>query len=137
MITVFDVNPNKLIHAAAQELENDKSIKAPEFTKYVKTGSHAELAPVQKNFWYIRCASILRQAYVKNKVTLGGLKVHYGGAQKNVVHTPHHRDAGGAIIRNAFQQLEKAGYLVKEKDGRILSPKGRKFLDGVSAKLKE
>lgn len=136
MITVFDVNPNKLIHAVAQELEKNKEITPPEFTKYVKTGPHTELAPVQKNFWYIRCASILRQAYVRNKITLGGLKVHYGGAQKNVVHIPHHKDAGGAIIRNAFKQLEKAGYLVKEKDGRVLSPEGRKFLDKVSAKLK-
>jgi small subunit ribosomal protein S19e len=136
MITVFDVNPNKLIHAVAKELEKDKKITPPEFTKYVKTGPHAELAPVQKNFWYIRCASILRQAYVRNKISLGGLKVHYGGAQKNVVHVPHHKDAGGAIIRNAFKQLEAAGYLIKEKDGRILSPQGRKFLDGVSSKLK-
>ncbi len=136
MITVFDVNPNKLIHAVAQELEKDKKITPPAFTKFVKSGSHAELAPVQKNFWYIRCASILRQAYVRNKITLGGLRTHYGGAQKNVVHTAHHRDAGGAIIRNAFKQLETAGYLLKEKDGRILSPQGRKFLDGVSAKLK-
>ncbi len=136
MITVFDVNPNKLIHAVAQELEKNKSITPPEFTKYVKSGSHVELAPVQKNFWYIRCASILRQAYVRNKVTLGGLRTHYGGAQKNVVHTAHHRDAGGAIIRNAFKQLETSGYLLKEKDGRVLSPQGRKFLDGISAKLK-
>lgn len=137
MITVFDVNPNKLIHAVAQELEKEEKVSPPGFIRFVKSGSHAELAPVQKNFWYIRCASILRQAYVRNKVSLGGLKVHYGGAQKNVVHTAHHRDAGGAIIRNAFQQLEKAGLLLKEKDGRILSPQGRKFLDKVSAKLKE
>ena len=45
----------------------------------------------------------------------------------------HHKDAGGAIIRNAIHGLEKLGYLEKvEKKGRIVSKQGMQKLDKLS-----
>lgn len=128
---VHDVEPNRFIEAASKKLMENDAIKPPAFVSYAKTGSHVERMPEDSNFWYKRCASILRQAYIRGKVSIGGLRVHYGGRARHVVKAAHHRDAGGSMIRKAFQQLEQAGLLRKEGDGRVLTPQGRKFVDSV------
>ncbi len=135
MKSVFDVPANKMIEATAQKLKEIKEIQPPEYMEFVKTGSHVEFAPEDKDFWYVRCASILRQAYVHGKVSVGGLKVHYGGRLRHVVRRAHHRDAGGSIIRKAMQQLEKAGLLEKREDGRVITGAGKKLMDSVAKEL--
>jgi len=132
MANSYAVDANKLIAALAKRLEADGLVSPPEFIRFVKTGSHVEFGPEDKKFWYKRCASIMRQAYIHGIVSVGGLREHYGGRKRHVVRRAHHRDAGGAIIRRAMQQLEKAGLIKKEAKGRSLSPAGRKLIDAVS-----
>lgn len=128
---VHDVEANRFIEKMAGKLEEVDAINPPEFIRYAKTSSHAENAPEQEDFWYKRCASILRQAYIRGKIGVGGLRVHYGGRARHVVKEAHHRDAGGSAIRKAVQQLEKAGFLKTEKGGRVLTPEGRRFIDSA------
>ena len=48
----------------------------------------------------------------------------------------HHRDASGAIIRNAIHGLEKLGYVEQvEKKGRILSRHGMQKLDKLATEI--
>ena len=48
----------------------------------------------------------------------------------------HHKDASGAIIRNAMHGLEKLGYVEKvEKKGRVLSRQGMQKLDKMSTEI--
>ena len=48
----------------------------------------------------------------------------------------HHRDASGAIIRNAMHGLEKLGYVEQvEKKGRILSRQGMQKLDKLATEI--
>ncbi|MEM4332304.1 MAG: 40S ribosomal protein S19 [Candidatus Micrarchaeia archaeon] len=131
MVGVYEVDANRLIAVLAKKLESDGVVAPPAYIKYVKTGSHVEFGPEDKKFWYKRCASILRQAYVYGTISVGGLRRHYGGRKRHVVRRSHHRDAGGAIIRRAMQQLEKAGLLKKEAKGRSLTPAGRKMVDAA------
>ncbi len=128
---VHDIEPNAFIEAVSKKLMENSAVKPPAFAGYAKTGSHVERMPEDPNFWYKRCASILRQAYVRGRVSIGGLRVHYGGRARHVVKSAHHRDAGGSAVRKAFQQLEQAGLLKKENDGRVLTPEGRKFVDSA------
>ena len=93
MKTVYDVPANKLIEAVARKLKEEGKVQPPEYVQYVKSSSHVEFAPEDKDFWYVRCASILRQAYVHGKVSVGGLRVHYCGRIKHWVRRAHHRDA--------------------------------------------
>ncbi|MCX8205621.1 MAG: 40S ribosomal protein S19 [Candidatus Micrarchaeota archaeon] len=95
MAGVYGVEPNKLISEVAKRLEGNVEIKPPKFLGYGKTGPHVEFGPEDKRFWYVRCASILRQAYVKGEVSVGGLRVHYGGRKRHRVASAHHVDAGG------------------------------------------
>lgn len=131
MVTVYDVEPNKLISSAAKKLK-DMNIEKPQFVGLVKTGSHAQRPPSEEDFWYVRCASILRQAYVNNIIGVQRLRRHYGGRKRRGVKPQKHAPAGGSTIRKAMQELEKAGLLKKEKEGRMLTPKGRALLDGVA-----
>jgi small subunit ribosomal protein S19e len=131
MVTVFDVEPNRLIAKAAEKLKGMKLPK-PAFVGMVKTGAHTERPPIQEDFWYIRCASILRQAYVNGTVGINRLRRHYGGRKRRGVKPAKHSAAGGSTIRKAMQELEKAGLLIKQKAGRAISPKGRKLLDGAA-----
>ena len=44
--------------------------------------------------------------------------------------------ASGKILRTILQQLEGSGYVsVKKGAGRIVSPKGQKFLDSLAIKV--
>jgi small subunit ribosomal protein S19e len=134
MVTVYDVDPNMLIEHAAKKLKA-MGIEKPAFVGMVKSGSHTERPPEQEDFWYIRCASLLRQTYVKNVIGVNRLRRHYGGRKSRGVKPAHHRDAGGAIIRKALQILEKHGFLVKTNRGRSLTPKGRSFLDNTAKEI--
>jgi small subunit ribosomal protein S19e len=131
MVTANDVEANKLIGKAAEKLK-EMDIAKPEFVGLVKTGSHNSRPPTSPDFWFFRCASILRQAYVNSNVGVNRLRRHYGGRKKNGVSPEHHRQSGGSTVRKALQALEKAGLLMKQKAGRTLTPKGRKLLDAAA-----
>ena len=48
----------------------------------------------------------------------------------------HHKDASGAIVRNAIHGLEKLGYLEKvEKKGRVVSKNGMQKLDRLATEI--
>ncbi len=138
MVTVYDVDPNKLIAKAAEKLKG-MGIKKPAFVGLVKSGAHTERPPQDKDFWYVRCASILRQAYLNNVVGVQRLRRHYGGRKKRGVKPERHAPAGGSTIRKALQELERVGLLARGKDGkgRVLTPQGRKFLDGIAKECAE
>jgi small subunit ribosomal protein S19e len=128
MVTAYDVEPNALIAKAAKKLKAMK-LEKPAFVGLVKSGAHVERPPTDEDFWFVRCASILRQAYVNNEVGVTKLRRHYGGRKRRGVKPQRHAPAGGSTIRKALQELEKAGLLKKEKAGRMLTPNGRKLLD--------
>jgi len=140
MVTIYDVNPNKLINKAAEELKNVESIKPPVWAKFVKTGVHKERPPVEKDFWYKRSASILRKVYILGPVGVSKLRVKYGGKKNRGTKPEETRIGAGNIIRKILQQLEKAE-LIRQTEvgvhkGRIVTPKGKKLLDGVAKNLK-
>ena len=141
MVSIKEVPSQKLVEALAKELEKQKVIEFPEWAKYVKTGCHKERPPEQLNWWYLRAASILRRVALNGPVGVERLRSYYGG-RKNLGHQPSHfRKAGGKIIRTILQQLESAGLIeqVKEgkKKGRVITPKGQKFIDNVIKKVIE
>jgi len=135
MVSALDVEPNKLIDKAAQKLKSMK-LQKPDFVGLVKTGAHVQRPPEQEDFWFIRCASIMRHAYINNVVGTNRLRRHYGGRKSRGVKPQAHAEAGGSTIRKAMQQLEKAGLMVKEKSGgRKLSPKGMALLDNAAKEV--
>ncbi len=138
MANVYDVNAEKLIKKAAEELKKD--IKIPEWAKFVKTGAGKERPPVEKDWWYMRAASILRKIYINGPIGVEKLRKKYS-TKKNMGHKPERVYVGsGKIIRTILQDLEKNDYIKftekKVHKGRIITTKGKKFLDNLSKNLK-
>ena len=138
MTTVYDVPAKDLIDEVAKKLQKDKSIVQPEESGYLRTGVSKENPPVAKDWWYTRCASILRKLYIHDRIGIEHLRAEYGGKRDRGSKPYKARGGSGSIVRRALQQLEKAGYVTKIKGkGRTLTSKGRSFLDNTSQEVKK
>jgi len=137
MTTIYDVPADSLISELAKELKANKNIEAPEWAQFVKTGVHKERRPEDPDWWYVRCASILRRVYIDGPVGINSLKSYYGGKKDRGSKAEKFRPGSGAVIRGALHQLEAAGYIEKIGEGRQITPKGRSFLDKTSHQLKK
>jgi len=111
-------------------------VSPPEWAKFVKTGVNRERAPEQRDWWYIRLASIFRRIYLDGPVGIERLRTYYGGRKRRGVRPAHFRKGSGAIIRNALHQLEQLGFVKKTSEGRVLTPAGRAYLDKIAQELK-
>src|SRR5688572_23552134 len=135
MAKVFDVPADDLISKLSDQLKKDKKINPPEWASYVKTGTHAEKIPQNRDWWYTRCASLVRKVYLHGPIGISDLKSYYGGRKRIGYNLDHHKDAGGAIIRNALQQLEASGYVEKKGKGRSISSEGMKRVDRLATEI--
>jgi small subunit ribosomal protein S19e len=135
MAKIFDVPADNLISKLSEQLKKDKKINPPTWSSFVKTGTHAEKMPQNKDWWYTRCASLVRKVYLHGPIGISDLKSHYGGRKRIGYNLDHHKDAGGAIIRKALQQLESAGYIDKKSKGRMISNEGMKRVDRLATEI--
>ncbi len=138
MPTPYDVPASLLIDRLAKYLkDNVDAIRPPEWAPFVKTGVHKERPPDDPDWWYIRCASLLRKIYIKGPIGVQRLRSEYGGRKDRGVRPEHTRKGSEAIIRNALKQLEEAN-LVKTVNGkgRVISSEGRRLLDLLSTEIK-
>ncbi len=133
-----NVDPKKFIEVCKEELKK-MNIKPPEWAEFAKTGSHREAPPIQKDWWYVRMASLLRRIYLDGPVGIQRLRTYYGG-RKNRGHKPERfRRSGGSVIRKSLQQLESLGFIQKtksKKSGRVVTEAGIKFINKVIAEVK-
>jgi small subunit ribosomal protein S19e len=136
MTTVYDVPPDKLTKSAGEKLKKDKAISMPKWSMDVKKGASKELPPEDKDWWWVRCASVLRQIYLHGPVGVSRLRTYYGSRVRRGAKKERFRAASGKIIREALSQLEQAEYVTKTKKGRKISPKGQSFLDDAAYELK-
>ncbi|ARM76471.1 30S ribosomal protein S19e [Acidianus manzaensis] len=136
MITANMVPANILIEKLSAYIkENVKEVQPPEWSLFSKTASFKERIPDDiENWWYIRAASIMRRLY-NDSFGVEKSKTIYGGIKTKGSNPPHVAKAPGHSTRLIFQQLEKAGLLIKSRDGRKLSPKGISLLDKLSYEI--
>jgi small subunit ribosomal protein S19e len=135
MAKAYDIPANKLIDRLTEQLKKEKKIEPPSWSAFVKTGAHVEKIPQNRDWWYARCASILRKVYIHGPIGVLDLKSGYGGKKQAGYSLAHHKDAGGAIIRKALQQLEMAGYVIKKGKGRLISEEGMKKIDKLATEI--
>ncbi|MGA8904521.1 MAG: 30S ribosomal protein S19e [Candidatus Bathyarchaeia archaeon] len=135
MPTPLDISSDTLIDNLSKFLkENVGEVAPPAWALTAKTGSHRERPPANPDWWYNRCASLLRKLYLHGPVGIARLRVEYGGRLRHGTHIEHSRVAGGSAIREPLQQLQKAGFIaVEAKKGRKLTPEGVALLNRVTA----
>lgn len=137
MPTPHDVPSSVLIDKLANYIRNNiDEVAPPEWALYVKTGVHAQRPPQDPDWWFTRCASLLRKIYTKGPIGIEHLRSEYGGRKDRGTRPEHARKGSGAIVRKAIQQLQSAGLVETSKRGRIVTKKGRQLLDILSAEIK-
>ena len=135
MAKVYDVPADVLITRLSEILKNE-DIPAPEWSLFVKTGTHADKPPQNLDWWHVRCASILRKIYLHGPASVNDLRSMYGGGRPVGYGAAHHKSASGAIIRNAIHGLEKLGYVKNiVRKGRILTKQGTQKLDKLATEI--
>ena len=135
MAKVNDVPADLLIKKLTKILKSE-DINPPSWISFVKTGVHADKPPQQTDWWYTRCASILRKIYLNGPISIADMRSIYGGGKARGYGIASHRNAGGAIIRNAVHGLEKLGYVeMVEKKGRIVTKQGMQKLDKLATEI--
>ena len=133
MTTVYDVPAQPLLNRLAEHLRSEGKVAPPEWAPFARTGVHTEKAPGQRDWWYLRAASVLRKVYLLGPVGTSRLAAEFGGARDDGSAPYHPRKGSGNIVRTALQQLEEAGYVaIREKRGRIVTPAGHKLLDRLA-----
>lgn len=138
MTTAYDVPAKDLIDALTKKLQSEKDVVPPEWSDYVRTSISRENPPEKRDWWYTRCASILRKIYVNNSIGIERLRSEYGGKCDRGSKPYKARGGSGSIIRNALHQLEKAGFVAKVRGkGRVLTPKGMSLLDNTAYEIKK
>ncbi|MBI4170188.1 MAG: 30S ribosomal protein S19e [Candidatus Aenigmarchaeota archaeon] len=135
MVSARDADPQKLVEKTAEALH--KEVQMPEWARIVKTGANKQRPPEQKDWWYLRSASVLKQIYMDGPVGVEKLRSFYGGRKRRGHKPPHFRKASGKIIRTILIDLEKLGYVAKQgKNGRAITPQGQRLLDQVAKQVK-
>lgn len=134
MANILEVDPQLLIEKTAEKLKT-QGVAKPKYVDFVKTGAGKERIPIDLDFWYVRCASVLRQVYVNGPVGVSKLRTRYGNRKNHRVSRHHHRRSGGSVIKDAFDALEKIGYINKTKEGRVITSRGKSFLDKISNEM--
>jgi len=137
--TPYDVPAATLIERLANHLKEEvDAIVPPPWASLVKTGSHVQRPPQNPDWWFTRCAALLRKIYVKGPIGIERLRSEYGGRIGRGVRPEHVRKGGGAIIRKALQQLQAAGLVETLKNrGRAVTSEGRRLLDRLSTEIKK
>lgn len=135
MVTVYDVPPGKLIERLSEELREKDGIEEPEWAGFVKTGVHKEKGPEQPDWWFDRLSAVLRSVYVEGPIGVAKLRGKYGGKQRRGSKPNQVAKGSGSIIRESLQQLEEAGLIQKEDEGRVVTSEGQSLLDDLANEI--
>jgi small subunit ribosomal protein S19e len=112
-------------------------LKVPDWVDIVKTGVHKELAPVDEDWYYIRCAAIARHIAIRSPAGTGAIRKIFGGKCNRGVRPSKYQRGSSSVARKALQSLESFKWIEKGPDGgRKLSVQGRRDLDRIAAQVK-
>ena len=123
-----------------EALKEIPEFKEPEWAQFVKSGAGKERPIDDPDFWFKRAASVLRNIYKKGCVGVSRLRTKYGSKKNRGMKPEKFKKASGKIIRVILQQADASGFteiqkpikgVRSKKPGRILTDKGKKFLEDV------
>ncbi len=135
---VYDLSAQEYNIKLAGALKKVPEFKEPEWVKFVKSGPAKERPIEDEDFWHKRAASVLRNIYKKGSVGVQRLRTKYGSKKNRGFKPEEFRKGSGKIIRVILQQADKAGFteiqkpvrgVKSKKPGRILTDKGKKFME--------
>src|SRR3990167_7830486 len=137
MSSIYDVPANDLIAKVTEELKKNNKIKPPVWSVFAKTGVHKERPPINPEWWYVRCAAVLRKLSIRGPIGVSKLRSQYGGNKNRGMKPERFRKGSGSVARKVLQQLEAAGYARQVQraghKGRVITPIGQSVLDKAAS----
>ena len=140
MNPVYEFDAQEYNLKLAEALKKIPEFKEPEWAQFVKSGVSKERPIEDPDFWHKRAASILRNIYKKGSVGVNRLRTKYGSKKDRGMQPEKFKKSSGKIIRVILQQADAAGFteiqkpikgVRSKKPGRILTEKGKKFLEDI------
>ncbi|KAK4885889.1 hypothetical protein RN001_002160 [Aquatica leii] len=136
-VTLKDVDQHQFVKAFAAFLKKTGKLRIPEWVDLVKTSRAKELAPYDPDWYYIRCAALLRHIYIRSPIGTKTVTKIFGCRKRNGTMPSHFCRSGGSVARKALQSLETLKLIEKSADGgRKLTSQGRRDLDRIAAQVK-
>lgn len=135
MVNFKDIPADMLINRIKEELK--KKVQEPEWVLAVKTGQHKERGPYENDWYYDRLASVLRKIAILGPIGSIRLSAEYGGKVDRGSKRYHASTGSRKIIRQCMVDLEKIGYVSKDRKGRQITSEGLKFLNSISKEISE
>jgi len=143
MTTFHDVPADLLIQELAARLQSHDPISPPEWAGYVKTGTHRERPPTQKDWWHIRSAAILRKVGLMGPIGANHMAQQFGGPKDRGVKQNRAVSGSRNIARTILQQLSECGLIESKMNlagtvnlGRVLTSEGQKLLDNAAHSIR-
>lgn len=123
---ITNVKKQDLIEELAKEMK--ERVAPPVWAQFVKTGAGRERPPQNKDWWYVRSASVLLKVRDLGPIGVSKLSVKYGNKKNNGARPETFKRGSRNIIRKVLQQLEDEE-LVKQDErgvhkGRMITKKG-------------
>ena len=131
--TLRDVRPLRWVKAMAQHLKQEGKLFVPNCTEFMKTSHGRERAPQNPDWYFIRCASVLRAIYVRPGTGYGGMSKRFG-IKKNRGSQPEITTrAARGLLHWCCRSLEGLKLIAKGKEsGRVITKEGRKKSDTIA-----
>ncbi|CBZ30389.1 putative 40S ribosomal protein S19 protein [Leishmania mexicana MHOM/GT/2001/U1103] len=131
--TLKDVSAWRWIKTAARHFKQEGKIFVPNCTEIMKSSHGRERAPQNPDWYYIRCAAVLRAIYLRPGVGYGGLSKRFGN-KKNYGSRPEHTvTSSTGPLHWACKSLTKLGLVEPgAQSGQRLTRKGHKFADSLA-----
>ena len=134
--TVKDVKPFRWIKVMAKHMKQEGKLFVPNCTEYIKTSHGRERAPQNPDWYYMRCAAVLRRIYLRPGVGLGGLSKKFANKKNRGSRPEITTRAAKGPLHWACKSLEGLKLVTKGKEsGRVLTREGRKRCDTIASNV--
>lgn len=131
--TLRDVNAWRWVKTAAAHFKQEGKLFVPRCTELVKTSHGRERAPQKQDWFYIRCAAVLRAIYLRPGTGYGGLSKRFGNKKNRGSQPEITTKAARGLLHWACRSLEGLKLVTKGKEGgHVITKEGRKKVDTIA-----
>ncbi|EAN88197.1 putative ribosomal protein S19 [Trypanosoma cruzi] len=134
--TMKDVHPWRWVKLCSQHFKQEGKLMVPNCTEIVKSSHGRERAPQNPDWYYIRCAAILRAVYMRPGVGYGGLSKRFSSKKNRGSRPEITVRASKGLLHWGCKSLTKLGLIEKcESSGHRITKNGRKLADAIAFKV--
>ncbi|AAZ10777.1 ribosomal protein S19, putative [Trypanosoma equiperdum] len=134
--TLRDVHPWRWVKICSQHFKQEGKMMVPNCAEIVKTSHGRERAPQNPDWYYIRCAAVLRAVYLRPGVGYGGLSKRFSSKKNRGSRPEITTRASKGLLHWCCKSLTKLELLEKCKGaGHRVTKLGRKVADTIAFKI--